>query len=343
MARKRVEKRAYLTPVRREQLLARCEGKCCHCGCELVLGDNFSIEHIIPLAKGGTNSFENTVALCKDCNKEKGDDVVEASFYSNAPKIVYEDISKILDAYYEEHDWLTATNVFQHDRYTINTKQSIILKNGKIFTKDAKCELKKMTLEDYETFIENIESVEVHDIRQSTDDENISTIPVCYDGQPFRIVFNGKDVAVLYCGLDAQKNRAIFRIEVTVSKDIKTWGPSSRVIIIDCIQAAIEKFRASVEAKGTKGLVMVCVDAAVNDKRAVSVIEWLTTLWNVDVMKLYNPDTNEAEYKRAMCITGFGVDVNLDENGYITKEEFERISKKYTSQLRRRINTNVKE
>ena len=41
---------------------------CAHCG----VTENLTIDHIIPLAKGGTNDLDNLQPLCKSCNSSKG-------------------------------------------------------------------------------------------------------------------------------------------------------------------------------------------------------------------------------------------------------------------------------
>lgn len=334
MARKRVESRIRMTPIRREQLLSKCGGRCCHCGCELTLGDNFSIEHVIPLNKGGSNDFRNTVALCKPCNLEKGDDIVGADFYSYAPKLILEEISQLMDEYYENNDWLTATNVFKHDRYIIKTEQSIMLANGKIYTKPAECELRKMPFEDYEAFIENIE-YRKSDARL---ENNSSTIEVSNEGQPFQILFKKKPVAALFCGLDAQKDRTVFRVVVTVSKDTN-WGGSSRGIIVDCIVEALMQFKESVEAKGTKAIVLTCIDAAADDKRGVSVIETLSRIFESPKSILADVETGEAAYVRTSGVMIFGFKDSEAEK--LKDENFDKISKLYCGQLRRRIGKNA--
>lgn len=45
------------------------EAKCAYCGST----ENLEIDHIKPVAKGGTNNFENLQILCKQCNCRKSD------------------------------------------------------------------------------------------------------------------------------------------------------------------------------------------------------------------------------------------------------------------------------
>jgi len=45
---------------------------CCFCGTK----DNLTIDHIIPLIKGGGNSIQNLQLLCKICNSKKGSKIL---------------------------------------------------------------------------------------------------------------------------------------------------------------------------------------------------------------------------------------------------------------------------
>lgn len=45
--------------------------KCFYCGCELN-DSNRTIDHVIPLSKGGKNTLENVVPCCFGCNNKKG-------------------------------------------------------------------------------------------------------------------------------------------------------------------------------------------------------------------------------------------------------------------------------
>lgn len=46
----------------------RDKGRCVRCGTQ----ENLEFDHIIALAKGGSNTFRNLQILCADCNREKG-------------------------------------------------------------------------------------------------------------------------------------------------------------------------------------------------------------------------------------------------------------------------------
>lgn len=48
-------------------------GHCFYCGTNYLNPfDNLVIEHVVPLARGGTNEIENLVPACSNCNFEKG-------------------------------------------------------------------------------------------------------------------------------------------------------------------------------------------------------------------------------------------------------------------------------
>ncbi|MCK9210090.1 MAG: HNH endonuclease [Ignavibacteriaceae bacterium] len=54
----------------RKNILRRDEFKCAYCGRSDI---PLTIDHIIPKAKGGIDSWENLVAACTICNNKKGD------------------------------------------------------------------------------------------------------------------------------------------------------------------------------------------------------------------------------------------------------------------------------
>lgn len=53
-----------------EKLLRDQKGLCYYCGCDL--GNDFHIDHKIPIARGGSNWPSNLALACVPCNKSKG-------------------------------------------------------------------------------------------------------------------------------------------------------------------------------------------------------------------------------------------------------------------------------
>ena len=51
---------------------SRDNGSCVRCGAE----SDLQFDHIIPVAKGGGNSYQNVQVLCGDCNRLKGDSII---------------------------------------------------------------------------------------------------------------------------------------------------------------------------------------------------------------------------------------------------------------------------
>jgi hypothetical protein len=63
---------ARLTAVRRAAVMAQANYCCEYCYAqERYSPDPFSVEHILPLAKGGTNEEKNLAFSCQGCNNRK--------------------------------------------------------------------------------------------------------------------------------------------------------------------------------------------------------------------------------------------------------------------------------
>lgn len=65
-------KRKQFSQIERMQIYNKDKGRCAICG-RFVPYDSFTVDHIIPLAKGGTNAMDNLQVACGVCNLIKQD------------------------------------------------------------------------------------------------------------------------------------------------------------------------------------------------------------------------------------------------------------------------------
>ena len=98
--------RKYYSKDEREEILKRTDGLCAHCGKKLN-ADNMTVEHIIPLYKGGKDDKYNIIALCEKCNKDKNNYTVYFDTY-------YKYINENEERYYLTYS-NTKTNKFKDD------------------------------------------------------------------------------------------------------------------------------------------------------------------------------------------------------------------------------------
>jgi hypothetical protein len=69
-------KRKPIKPSVRFQILKRDGYRCQLCGATANDGAKLEIDHIVPVAKGGTNDLSNLQVLCRDCNSGKSDNML---------------------------------------------------------------------------------------------------------------------------------------------------------------------------------------------------------------------------------------------------------------------------
>lgn len=132
MPRKQIVKRAPIDPLIRSDIYNACQHKCAHCGKRLNYRDDFTIEHAIPLSKGGTNETANLVALCKDCNKAKSNDIIQpAEYYPHLPEQKYKQLQRLFDKYLSNVDYLDKLTLFELDRFDIVSSACVPMKNRK--------------------------------------------------------------------------------------------------------------------------------------------------------------------------------------------------------------------
>ena len=72
---------------------------CHYCGKQIVNKEDLTVDHVIPISKGGENSADNLVIACKACNREKANLNVERySEFLNIIKIMGESGGGVLES-----------------------------------------------------------------------------------------------------------------------------------------------------------------------------------------------------------------------------------------------------
>jgi 5-methylcytosine-specific restriction protein A len=68
------ETRKRFTPKERAEIFAASGGQCAKCTRKLFTGDDWDIDHVIALSRGGTNEPSNLAVLCSWCHDDKSAD-----------------------------------------------------------------------------------------------------------------------------------------------------------------------------------------------------------------------------------------------------------------------------
>lgn len=112
--RKKIEERKWFTPSEKKFIKSKSNGVCSHCG--KPLSDDFTVEHVIPLSKGGSNEIENIVALCLDCNTKKDSYIYHPmDYYKYLLPNYLDELIKGQAKYYAKFDWLSPNSLLPED------------------------------------------------------------------------------------------------------------------------------------------------------------------------------------------------------------------------------------
>lgn len=115
-----VERETNFTYEEKVDIAKKSNERCCHCGKKVYFGYGATIEHFIPLSKGGTNRDINLVMLCEDCNKNKGDLIYQPEDYLEY--LNKEHLHKMFDyfdSYIKSFDFVNRKNLLACDSYRV--------------------------------------------------------------------------------------------------------------------------------------------------------------------------------------------------------------------------------
>lgn len=145
MPRVRNEQREYIPRQIKYAVVSDCNYICAHCGKSIRDHRDQTLEHVIPLNKGGTNEISNFVALCYDCNKAKSDDIIEPKdYYPYLPSEKLKQVQAVFDDYIKNTRWLANDTLFKTDQFVIEVPMFIHKLRGNPIPVKQQIQLRKM-------------------------------------------------------------------------------------------------------------------------------------------------------------------------------------------------------
>ena len=117
MGRFQIEERIFFDKDVRDRILLKTNGKCAHCGMKISDKDhNYTIEHIVPLSKGGYNDEKNLLPLCKKCNVKKDNIIMDPrDYYHNLLPKYQDEALDVYQTYCEDVSWFSRHNYLREE------------------------------------------------------------------------------------------------------------------------------------------------------------------------------------------------------------------------------------
>ncbi len=130
MERTKIVERDEFTYEEKQLIAVKSNERCCHCGKKVYYdGYGATVDHYIPLSKGGTNRDINMVMLCEDCNKKKGSMIIHPEDYLKyLNKNSLESLKGYFDSYINSFEYISRKNLLSCDAYMI--KVAPFIKGG---------------------------------------------------------------------------------------------------------------------------------------------------------------------------------------------------------------------
>lgn len=137
MNRCKITEREFFTNAEKEDILAKTKGGvCAHCGKPIFIGYQFSVDHFIPLDKGGCNRIINLVPLCKKCNVEKGAKVYSPDDFLSYLKPKYmEEIQGYYNSYIKSFNYVSRNSLIAQDDFFVEVPAPVLIRKAKKYPK----------------------------------------------------------------------------------------------------------------------------------------------------------------------------------------------------------------
>jgi hypothetical protein len=118
--RHQVEDREEFTESQKMMIAKKSNNCCAWCGRKVYFGYGGTVDHFIPLKKGGTNDFKNLVLMCQNCNEKKGSMIIPVSVAGYHVQEPYKaELESYFDEYIESFDYVSRGNLLCCDVYAL--------------------------------------------------------------------------------------------------------------------------------------------------------------------------------------------------------------------------------
>lgn len=110
--------REVITDDVKARIQAKSDDKCVWCGKKVFLGYKGTIDHFVPLKKGGTNEEVNLVLMCSDCNQKKGSRIFPINVAATHLKEqYYDELGNYFEAFTKKYKYISRGNLMASDVY----------------------------------------------------------------------------------------------------------------------------------------------------------------------------------------------------------------------------------
>lgn len=221
MARKKLETRVKLTNNEKLNVYIQCKNLCAHCGRHLEFYHDMTVDHVIPLNKGGKNELRNYVALCEDCNQAKSDNVVyPIDYYPYLPEPKKKEVTELFHEYLESTSWFAHDNLFMLDQFDLSTARAVYMpRQHCCYPVPATMRVEKITPEEAFGYFQ------YYIARLTPEDKTMFVTSVDEINTPYyNIKANGKTVMMISAYVDQNDDddtRNILRIDFFPNPEIK--------------------------------------------------------------------------------------------------------------------------
>ena len=121
MKREKIYERENIDFDEKDRIGWKSDNRCCHCGKPIYFGYGATLDHFVPLHKGGTNRNINLIALCEDCNKTKDDKIMTLAYVPYLKDKYKKELGDYLESYIMSFEYIERNRIFACDEYMMQT------------------------------------------------------------------------------------------------------------------------------------------------------------------------------------------------------------------------------